>query len=118
MCSLTLFCLPFNFQLQFWYVLPFVCSSFEIILKRKRELVALLLLSYICLVTVNVLLPFFTVPWVGLQCVIVVFPDHTHLRFNFDFRKVWRQGSCHVNKVLMVLNWCPVMSVIVSIRPR
>ena len=20
-------------------------------------------------------------PWVGLQCVIVVFPDHTHLRF-------------------------------------
>ena len=21
----------------------------------------------------------FTVPWVGLQCVIVVFPDHTHL---------------------------------------
>ena len=22
-----------------------------------------------------------TVPWVGLQCVIVVFPDHTHLLF-------------------------------------
>ena len=21
------------------------------------------------------------VPWVGLQCVIVVFPDHTHLLF-------------------------------------
>ena len=20
-------------------------------------------------------------PWVGVQCVIVVFPDHTHLRF-------------------------------------
>ena len=23
----------------------------------------------------------FTVRWVGLQCVIVVFPDHTHLLF-------------------------------------
>ena len=32
-----------------------VLSSFAIILKRKRELVALLLLSYGCLVTLNVL---------------------------------------------------------------
>ena len=24
---------------------------------------------------------FLTVPWVGLQCVIVIFPDHTHLLF-------------------------------------
>ena len=32
-----------------------VLSSFAIVLKRKRELVALLLLSYGCLVTVNVL---------------------------------------------------------------
>ena len=32
-----------------------VLSCFAIILKRKRELVALLLLSYGCLVTVNVL---------------------------------------------------------------
>ena len=28
--------------------------------------------------TVNVLKLFLTVPWVGLQCVSVVFPDHTH----------------------------------------
>ena len=55
-----------------------VLSSFSIILKRKRELVDLLLLSYGCLVTVNVLWLFLSVPWVGLQCVIVVFPDHTH----------------------------------------
>ena len=32
-----------------------VLSNFAIILKRKRELVALLLLSYRCLATVNVL---------------------------------------------------------------
>ena len=54
--------------------------SFSIILKRKREreLVALLLLSYGCLVTVNVLWLFPTVLCVGLQCLIVVFPYHTH----------------------------------------
>ena len=36
------------------YALLYVHSSFAIILKRKRELVALLLLSYRRLVTVNV----------------------------------------------------------------
>ena len=36
-------------------ILLCVLSSFSIILKRKRELVALLVLSYECLVTVNVL---------------------------------------------------------------
>ena len=46
---------------------------------RKRELVALLKLSFLCLVSVNVLWLFLMVPRVGLQCVIVVFPDHTHL---------------------------------------
>ena len=64
-----------------WYALHYVHSSFAIILMRKRELVALLLLSFGCLVTVNLLRLFLTVPWVGLQCVIVVFPDHTHLLF-------------------------------------
>ena len=54
-------------------------SSFGIILKRKRKLVALLLLSYKCIVTINVLWLFLMVPWVGLQFVFVVFPDLTHL---------------------------------------
>ena len=48
---------------------------------KKTFLVALLILSYRCIVTINVLWLFLTVPWVGLQCVIVVFPDHTHLLF-------------------------------------
>ena len=65
----------------FCYALLCFHSSFAIILKRKRKLVALLLLSYRCNVTINVLWLFLTVPWVGLQCVIVVFPDHTHLLF-------------------------------------
>ena len=55
--------------------------SFAIILKMKRKLVVLPLLSYRCIVTINVLWLFLTVPLVGLQYVIVVLPDHTHLLF-------------------------------------
>ena len=66
----------------FCYALLCVHSSFAIILKRKRKLVALLLLSYRCIVTIKGLWLFLTVPWVGLQYVIVVFPDHTHLLFD------------------------------------
>ena len=65
----------------FCYALLCVHSSFAIILKRKRKLVTLLLLSYRCTVTINVMWLFLRVQWVGLQCVIVVFPDHTHLPF-------------------------------------
>ena len=61
----------------FCFALLCVHSSFAIILKRKRKLVDMLLLSYRCIVTIDVLWLFLTVPWVGLQCVIVVFPDHT-----------------------------------------
>ena len=64
-----------------YYALLCVHSSFATILKRKRKLVPLLLLSYICIVTLNALWLVLTVPWVGLQCVIVVFPDHAHLFF-------------------------------------
>ena len=63
---------------SFCYALHCVHSSFAIILKRKRKLVDLLLLSYRCIVTINVLWLFLTVLWVGLQYVIVVFPDHPH----------------------------------------
>ena len=59
-------CLPL-----FWYALLFALSSFEIILKRKRELVAFLL-PYGFIDTGNDLWLFLTIPWVGLQCVIVV----------------------------------------------
>ena len=43
-------------------------------------------------VAVSVLRLFLTVPLVGLQCVIVVFPDHTHLIFCFSF--VMRESAC------------------------
>ena len=55
------------------YALLCVLSS-----KRKRELVAFL---YECLGTVYILKLFLTVYRVGLQCGIVVFPDHTYFFF-------------------------------------
>ena len=63
----------------FCYALLCAHSSFTIILNRKRKLVDFLLLSYRCIVTINVLKFFQMVPWVDLQCVIVVFPGHTYL---------------------------------------
>ena len=62
---------------MFCFTLLYVHSSVAIILMGKRELVALLNLSSWCLVERL----FLAVPWVCLQFVIVVFPDHTHLLF-------------------------------------
>ena len=53
----------------------------------KRELIALLNLSSLCLVMVERLS--LTVPRGCLQFVIVVFPDHTHLLF-------FKPSSIHV----------------------
>ena len=65
-CNCSMFCCA----------LLYVHSSFAIISMGKRELVALLSLSSCCLMIVVWL--FLTMPWVCLQFVIVVFPDHTH----------------------------------------
>ena len=53
-------------------------SSFAIILKRQRKLVASLVFSYRYIVTINVLWLFLTVPWIDLHCVIVVYTVQTH----------------------------------------
>ena len=68
-CNFSMFCC----------MLLYVPSSFAIILMGKSELVALLGLSSWCLIIAVCL--FLVVPWVCLQFVIVVFPDHTHLLF-------------------------------------
>ena len=73
-CNCSMFCCT----------LLYVHSSFAIILRGKRELVALLSLSSWCLVMVERL--FLVVPWGCLRFVIVVFPDHTHLLF-FNCKK-------------------------------
>ena len=56
-----------------------VLSSFACISMGKRELLALLCLSFWCLVFCVCL--FLRMSRVCLQFVIVVFPDHTHLLF-------------------------------------
>ena len=66
----------------FCYAFLCVHSSFAFILERKGKLVVLLKMSYRCIVTINGLWLFLFVPWVGLQYVIVVFPDHTHFLFD------------------------------------
>ena len=65
----------------FWFAGICVLPSFAIIFRRKRELVALLLLSFVCLVTLKVMWLFLMVSWVGLQHVIVIF----HLLFYYFF---------------------------------
>ena len=52
-----------------FYAILCVLSRFGIILMGKRKLVALLVLSYWCLVTIIDLWLFLTVPLVGLRCV-------------------------------------------------
>ena len=69
----------------FCYALFCVYSIFAIFLMRKRKLDVLQLLSYRCIATINILWLFLAVPWVGLQCAIVAFPDHTHLIFELMF---------------------------------
>ena len=68
-CNCSMFCCT----------LLYVHSRIAILLMGKRELIALLNLSFWCLVMVERL--FLAVPWGCLQFVIVVFPDHTHLLF-------------------------------------
>ena len=46
------------------------------------------LLSHPCLAVLYVLWLFLTVPWVGLQCVMVVFTDHTRLLLDFTNIKI------------------------------
>ena len=72
-CTCSMFCCTYLY----------VSSSFAIILMGKKERVSLLSLSSWCLVIAVWL--FLTMPWVCLQFVIVVFPDHTHLLFSYIF---------------------------------
>ena len=63
------------------------------------------LLSYGCHVAVNILWLFLTVPWVGLRCVIAVFPDHTQLPFYCTLNTKRQVRETFGNMV----NECPTM---------
>ena len=84
------------------HTLLYVISSFAIILKRhERKLVALLVsvLLMFCYCKCYVVLYVLIVTWVGLQCVIVVFSDHTHLLLNKN-----KILSCDVTVIFHVIN--------------
>ena len=76
---------------MFWCTLLYVHSSITIILMGKRELVALLNLSSLCLAMVEQL--FLAVLWGCLWFVIVVFPDHTHY---FSYPTLTLMDSCNI----------------------
>ena len=67
----------------------------------------MLSLSYGCLVTVNILQLFLTVPWVGLRCVIVVCPDHTNLLILSSYEQ---------NLCLMVLDRLLTLSLSLNLK--
>ena len=74
------FCVSFFVMHYFDFILVLQSSCFA--------MVALLLSSYKCIVTINALWLFLAVPRVGLQCVIVVFPDHTYFFSSFVTTKI------------------------------
>ena len=82
---LLLFVTPIvGFCYCFMFYCALICVHSSFVLMGKRELVALLCLSSWCLMIVGWL--FLTMPWVCLQFVILVFPDHTQF---FDFGCLW-----------------------------
>ena len=78
------------------FVVPYLVS-FLIVLQSSRWGRA----NFVFLVSCGcyVLFLFLTVPWVGLQCVIVAFPAHTHLMFKAQFRLPFL-GLCDSNESL------------------
>ena len=75
-CVCVCVCSVFVFVLVCITLCPFSCSD-------HLEEEDFDLLSHPCLAILYVLWLFLMVPWVGLQCVIVVFSDHTRLLLDF-----------------------------------
>ena len=67
---------------------------------EKRELVALLSLSFWCLMIVVWF--FLAVSWVCLQFVNVVFPDHTH----YFVERMNKNTPVQVNKTFLIIADC------------
>ena len=65
----------------FCCALLFVHFSMHHLDEKEKSVSLMLFSSYRSITTTHVIWLFLTVPWVGLQCATVVFPDHTHLLF-------------------------------------
>ena len=62
---------------SFCYSGHYICNNLD----GEERSGCFTLMSSRCLVIVSGLWVFITEQWFGLQCVILVFPDHTHLLF-------------------------------------
>ena len=66
--------------------------------------------------TVSFLWLFLTVSWVGLQCVIAVFPDHTQILFmsfnSFTFIAFWCHVTVSVLCLFLMMPWVGLQCVI------
>ena len=63
------------------YAVLCVRSRFCDHLEEEEKSGCFAILYYRCTVTINVLWLFLTLSRVGLQCVIVIFPDYTHFLY-------------------------------------
>ena len=63
------------------FVVHYLVFSFAIISLGEKD-AWLLYFNYLLMAFDSVLCLFLAVLWVGLQCVIVAFPSHTHLPFH------------------------------------
>ena len=96
---------------MFCWVWLCMLSSFAIILIGKKYAATLPCLPSWCLVSAIALWLFLVVPWVGLQGVIVVFLDHTYLKYNelcFVLNSLVRVASIsrfdqHIETVFIIL---------------
>ena len=99
---------------MFWCTLLYVHSSFAINLIGNRELVALISVSYRCLMVVVWI--FLAASWVCLQFLIVIFPDHTHLLiFTKTVEIIWVQLNRAHNSDIKASFWiciCPFLMIL------
>ena len=116
--SLLLICCSLLFCGCSVYCCALLCvsASFAIILMGKRELVAFFSMSSWCL-EITVWL-FFTVLWVCLQFVIVVFPDQTLLLFKRNIVNNPLQMCCFVSKLKFFFLWIVSMCKLLRITHK
>ena len=68
----------------------------------------LTLIAFCCLVAPSVLCLFLMVPWVDIQCVIVVFPGHTHFLSDHHYDKGHGQFQAYLKSVLWLETQTPL----------
>ena len=72
-------------------------------LEETEKAVCFAYISYRCIAIINVLWLFLTAPWLGLQYVVVVFPDNTHLLLKQAQQSTSSNGKSKFSKTVQFL---------------